>query len=127
MMLQIQPNVSHPSDGRRIAGKPAACPRSCSRETWLPCGYRAELAQVMLCTELGVEDCDFTNGVAYLAHWLKKLRDDKREIFRAASDAQRIADYLLAFHPDYTLGDERGSADPSPNPQDTSAQLAAAA
>ena len=23
------------------------------------------------------------------------------EIFRAASDAQRIADYLLAFHPDY--------------------------
>jgi antirestriction protein ArdC len=23
------------------------------------------------------------------------------EIFRAAADAQRIADYLLAFHPDY--------------------------
>ncbi len=33
--------------------------------------------------------------------WLRKLRDDKREIFRAAAAAQRIADYCLAFHPDY--------------------------
>jgi hypothetical protein len=30
-----------------------------------------------------------------------KLKEDKREIFRAASEAQRIADYLLAFHLDY--------------------------
>lgn len=63
---------------------------------------RAELAQVMLCGELGIEDCDFTNGAAYIADWLGKLRDDKREVFRAASDAQRIADYLLAFHPEHT-------------------------
>ena len=55
----------------------------------------------MVCGELGIEDCDFTNGVAYLAHWLARLRDDKREVFRAAADAQRIADYLLAFHPEY--------------------------
>jgi antirestriction protein ArdC len=59
------------------------------------------LAQMMICAELGIEDCDFTNGAAYLAHWLKKLRDDKKEIFRAAADAQRIADYLLGFYPDY--------------------------
>ncbi len=31
------------------------------------------------------------------------MKADKREIFRAASDAQRIADYLLAFHPDYAV------------------------
>ena len=62
---------------------------------------RAELAQVMICSELGIEDCDFTNGAAYIADWLSKLRDDKKEVFRAASDAQRIADYLLAFHPAY--------------------------
>lgn len=63
---------------------------------------RAELAQVMLCAELGIEDCDFTNGAAYIADWLRTLRDDKREVFRAAADAQRIADYLLAFHPAYS-------------------------
>jgi antirestriction protein ArdC len=32
---------------------------------------------------------------------LETLRSDRKEIFRAAADAQRIADYLLAFHPDY--------------------------
>lgn len=62
---------------------------------------RAELAQMMICAELGIEDCDFTNGAAYIAHWVSKLRDDKREIFRAAADAQGIADFLLAFHPDF--------------------------
>src|SRR3954449_11279556 len=68
---------------------------------------RAELAQVMICAELGIDDCDFTNGAAYIADWLKSLRGDKREVFRAAADAQRIADYLLAFHPGHR-------ADPRP-------------
>jgi antirestriction protein ArdC len=62
---------------------------------------RAEIAQVMVCAELGISDCEFTNGAAYISSWLGTLRADRREIFRAATDAQRIADYLLALHPDY--------------------------
>ncbi len=62
---------------------------------------RAEIGQVMICAELGIPECDFTNGAAYVAHWVSKLRDDKKEIFRAAAYAQRIADFLLAFHPDF--------------------------
>ncbi len=62
---------------------------------------RAEMAQMILCAELGIADCEFTNGTAYLAHWLKSLKNDKKEIFRAAAEAQRIADYLLRFHPAY--------------------------
>src|SRR5665213_1744732 len=62
---------------------------------------RAEIATVMICAETGIADCDFSNNAAYLASWLAKLRSDRKEIFRAAADAQRIADYLLAFHPDY--------------------------
>lgn len=62
---------------------------------------RAEIGQMMVCAELGIADCDFSNNAAYIAHWLEKLRSDRKEIFRAAADAQRIADYLLAFHPDY--------------------------
>jgi len=58
----------------------------------------------MICTEIGVADCDFANNAAYLASWLEKLRSDRKEIFRAAADAQRIADYLLAFHPDDAPG-----------------------
>ena len=50
---------------------------------------------------MAIADCDFRNNAAYVASWLEKLRSDRKEIFRAAADAQRIADYLLAFHPDY--------------------------
>jgi len=64
---------------------------------------RAEIGQMMVCGELGIAGCayDFSNNAAYVASWLEKLRSDRKEIFRAAADAQRIADYLLAFHPDY--------------------------
>ncbi|MDR3535228.1 MAG: zincin-like metallopeptidase domain-containing protein [Acetobacteraceae bacterium] len=62
---------------------------------------RAEIGQMMVCAELGIATTEFSNGAAYVAHWLDALRSDRKEIFRAAADAQRIADYLLAFHPDY--------------------------
>ena len=62
---------------------------------------RAEIGQMMVCGELGIAGGDFSNNAAYVAAWLERLRSDRREIFRAAADAQRIADYLLAFHPDY--------------------------
>jgi antirestriction protein ArdC len=85
---------------------------------------RAELGNVMICAELGISDCDFSNNAAYIASWLERLRSDRKEIFRAAADAQRIADYLLAFHPDYAnsqseseeniadAGDEANSPEP---------------
>ena len=62
---------------------------------------RAELGQIMICAELGLGDCDFSNNAAYIASWLERLRSDRKEIFRAAADAQKIADYLLGFHPAY--------------------------
>lgn len=77
---------------------------------------RAEIAQSMVCAELGLA-CDFQNATAYVADWLIKLRSDRKEIFRAAADAQRIADYLLAFHPGYrqqqsNKSDEETMTDP---------------
>ena len=61
---------------------------------------RAELASVFIGGTLGLP-CDIPNHASYIASWVRALKEDKREIFRAAADAQRIADYLLAFHPDY--------------------------
>jgi antirestriction protein ArdC len=89
---------------------------------------RAEIATVMICAETGIADCDFSNNAAYIESWLAKLRSDRKEIFRAAADAQRIADYLLAFHPDYANsqaepperapvaddGDAAGTSEPMP-------------
>jgi antirestriction protein ArdC len=57
----------------------------------------------MVCAELGIAYCEFTNGTAYISSWLEMLRSERKEIFRAAADAQRIADYLLALYPDYAV------------------------
>lgn len=62
---------------------------------------RAELASVFIGATLGLP-CDIPNHADYIASWIAVLKNDRREIFRAASEAQRIANYLLAFHPDFT-------------------------
>lgn len=61
---------------------------------------RAEIASATICSILGLPT-DIENHASYLGSWIEILKNDKREIFRAAADAQKIADYLLAFHPDY--------------------------
>jgi antirestriction protein ArdC len=50
---------------------------------------------------------------------LQKLRSDRKEIFRAAADAQRIADYLLAFHPDYAARHAGEADEPRSEPAAT--------
>jgi len=63
---------------------------------------RAELASAFVANELGIPT-DVPHHASYIANWIKPLKDDKREIFRAAADAQRIADMELRFHPDYAI------------------------
>jgi antirestriction protein ArdC len=103
MRRRVEGKVSHFGDFCRAAVSSAVYAHFPDRETWLPYGYVAELGQLNVCSTLGITDCDFVNGAAYLAHWLDILREDKREIFRVAADAQRAADYLLNFHPDYAV------------------------
>jgi antirestriction protein ArdC len=66
---------------------------------------RAELASAFIGNELGIP-AEIDQHASYVSSWLDVLRRDKREIFRAAADAQRIADYLLAFHPLYAADTE---------------------
>lgn len=64
---------------------------------------RAELASVFVCSELGIPP-DLEQHASYIESWIKALRHDKREIFRASADAQKAADWCLSHHPDYRLG-----------------------
>lgn len=57
---------------------------------------RAELASVFLMADRGIPH-NPDHHTAYLASWLTALRDDKNEIFRAARDAHRAADLLIAL------------------------------
>lgn len=55
----------------------------------------AEIGNCMICAALGLTP-DFNQSAAYLQSWLRALSDDKRLIFKAASEAQKAADLLLA-------------------------------
>jgi antirestriction protein ArdC len=59
-----------------------------------------DMAAAFVCNTLGLPT-DFTNHAAYIDNWLKKIKQDKRDLFRTAATAQRIADWTLGYHPDY--------------------------
>jgi antirestriction protein ArdC len=61
---------------------------------------RAELTSVAVGSMIGLS-CDIPNHASYLQSWIAVLKQDRREIFRAAAEAQRMADYILGFHPHY--------------------------
>lgn len=62
---------------------------------------RAELASAMLSGQIGLSmgQSHIDSHAAYVSSWLDALRRDKSEIFKAAADAQRIADYLETWIP----------------------------
>lgn len=56
----------------------------------------AEMGAAFVGARLGIVGDHIENHGAYLASWLKVLRDDKRAIFKAATLAQAAADMVLA-------------------------------
>ncbi len=56
----------------------------------------AELAASFVCATVNIDYDEITeNSAAYLALWLKRLKEDPRFIFKVAADAQKAADYIL--------------------------------
>ena len=55
----------------------------------------AEMASAFLCATLGITPT--VRHSDYIGAWLEVLREDNRAIFRAASQASKAADFLLAF------------------------------
>lgn len=57
----------------------------------------AELGSAMCCATTGIEVCVREDHSKYIKNWLKALKDDKKFIFAASSQAQRAVDYLYSF------------------------------
>ena len=81
--------------------------RDMGRVKWGDEGYAreelvAELGSAFLCADLGITPDVREDHAAYIASWLKVLKDDKRFIFTAASHAQRAADHLHSLQPNQT-------------------------
>ncbi len=70
----------------------------------------AELGAAFLCADLGITPEIRDDHAAYLGHWLKVLKEDKRAIFSAAAHAQRAADYLCGLQPKAEQPEEQESA-----------------
>jgi antirestriction protein ArdC len=55
----------------------------------------AEMGSAFLCAEAGISPAVIENQAAYVAGWLKKLRDDRKLVVHAAAHGQKAADYIL--------------------------------
>lgn len=83
---------------------PSRLAREFGRQRWGDEGYSmeelvAEMGAAFLCADLGLTPEVREDHAAYIASWLKVLRNDKRAVFAAAAHAQRAADYLHRFQP----------------------------
>lgn len=88
--------------------------RDMGRVKWGDEGYAreelvAELGSAFLCADLGITPEVREDHAAYIASWLKVLKDDKRFIFAAASQAQRAADYLHSLQPKAVEDEDRAA------------------
>jgi antirestriction protein ArdC len=57
------------------------------------------MASAFLSAEAGIRPAVIENQAAYVAGWLKSLRDDKRLVVTAAGAAQRAADWIRGMRP----------------------------
>jgi len=58
----------------------------------------AEMGSAFLLGECGIEP-NIDHSAAYIAHWLKALRDDRKLLVNAAAKAQKAADLVLGIEP----------------------------
>ena len=58
-------------------------------------GYVAEMCAAFVCATLSIQPT--VRHADYIGAWLEVLKEDKRAIFKAASQASKAADFLLAF------------------------------
>lgn len=57
----------------------------------------AELGAAFLCGDLGITAEPRPDHAAYIGHWLRIMKGDRKAIFTAASAANKAAEYLLGF------------------------------
>jgi antirestriction protein ArdC len=85
---------------------------------------RAELASVFLAAERGIPH-DPVQHAAYVGSWVKALREDKNEVFRAAHDASVATDFVLALDREISRAEAIEAADPTGQALDDPARVGA--
>ena len=55
----------------------------------------AEMGAAFLCGETGILDAQIGQSAAYIAGWLKALKNDRKMVVTAAAQAQKAVDFIL--------------------------------
>ena len=97
--------------------------RSFGRKRWGDEGYAmeelvAEIGSAFLSADLGITPEVRDDHAAYIASWLKVLKNDKRAIFTASGHAQRAATYLHKLQPQPAPDPEAEPADEADAPHE---------
>lgn len=90
---ELTHSTGHPNRLARLSGDAATAPFGSpdySREELV-----AEMGSALLCAESGIACATVENQAAYVAGWLKTLKEDARAVVIAAAQAQRAADHIL--------------------------------
>jgi antirestriction protein ArdC len=66
----------------------------------------AELGNCYLSSYTGIGNNEFSNNVAYIQGWLSKLKNEKRFVVIASTQAQKACDYILQINKETSLGTE---------------------
>ena len=75
---------------------------------------RANLASVMISAELNLP-YDLNEHVGYLNAFAQIMKEDPKELFKAASDAQKMADFVLGLEPKLELEHEVAQTKSNPD------------
>ena len=78
----------------------------------------AELTSFFVAAETGIPHQPDEQHAAYLQSWSKALREDKNELFRAAKEAGRAADYLLGRTIEHEKGKDLAVSSNPERPKD---------
>lgn len=78
----------------RLNRRPSTEPRSFGDPAYAREELVAEMGAAFLCAACGIERATLENSAAYIASWLKALRNDPKAVVIAAAQAQRAADYI---------------------------------
>ena len=84
--------------------------RDFGRKRWGDEGYAmeelvAELGSAFLSSDLSLTPEVMPDHAAYIASWIKVLKEDRRAIFTAAAHAQRAADFLHGLQASQQMGE----------------------
>lgn len=103
LLHEVGHSTGHPTRLNREFGGPFGSEGYAKEE------LRAELASTFLCGELGIATTGSDEQhAAYVKSWVRALKDDYNEIFRAAADAEKICNYLYDREAEYLKAQEQG-------------------